>query len=33
MPITQAVYDVLFADKSPADAITALMLRPPRAEG
>ncbi|MBL7220433.1 MAG: NAD(P)-dependent glycerol-3-phosphate dehydrogenase [Phycisphaerae bacterium] len=33
MPITQAVYDVLFSDESPADAITALMLRPPRAEG
>lgn len=32
MPITQAVHDVLFADKAPADAIAALMERPPRAE-
>jgi len=32
MPITQAVHDVLFADKPPADAIASLMERPPRAE-
>ena len=32
MPITQAVHDVLFSDKAPADAIAALMERPPRAE-
>jgi len=32
MPITQAVHDVLFAYKSPADAIASLMERPPRAE-
>jgi len=32
MPITQAVHDVLFSEESPADAITALMERPPRAE-
>jgi len=33
MPITQAVYDVLFDGKSPLDAITDLMNRPPRGEG
>jgi glycerol-3-phosphate dehydrogenase (NAD(P)+) len=32
MPITAEVYAVLFADKSPAEATTALMLRPPRGE-
>ena len=32
MPITRAVYDVLFADKPPAEAIADLMDRPPRAE-
>jgi glycerol-3-phosphate dehydrogenase (NAD(P)+) len=32
MPITQAVHDVLFANKTPADAIADLMERPPRAE-
>ena len=32
MPITQAVYDVLFANTPPADAIASLMLRPPRSE-
>ncbi|MDP6044260.1 MAG: NAD(P)H-dependent glycerol-3-phosphate dehydrogenase [Phycisphaerae bacterium] len=32
MPITQAVHEVLFADKSPAEAISTLMERPPRAE-
>jgi len=32
MPITQAVHDVLFAGKSPAEAIANLMERPPRAE-
>ena len=32
MPITRSVYDVLFAGKTPADAIAALMERPPRAE-
>ena len=32
MPITRAVYDVLFAAKPPADAIADLMERPPRAE-
>ncbi len=33
MPITQAVYDVLFETKSPLVAITELMSRPPKAEG
>lgn len=32
MPITQEVYEVLFAGKSPAEATTSLMLRPPREE-
>ncbi len=32
MPITQAVHEVLFAGKSPAQAIATLMERPPRAE-
>jgi glycerol-3-phosphate dehydrogenase (NAD(P)+) len=32
MPITQAVHDVLFAGKSPTEAISTLMERPPRAE-
>jgi len=32
MPISQAVHDVLFAGKSPAEAIASLMERPPRAE-
>jgi len=32
MPITQAVYEVLFEDKSPLAAITELMQRPPKAE-
>ena len=32
MPITQAVYDVLFEKKTPLAAITELMSRPPRAE-
>jgi len=32
MPITQAVHDVLFTGKPPADAIASLMERPPRAE-
>ncbi len=32
MPITQAVYDVLFEGKSPLIAITELMNRPPKAE-
>jgi len=32
MPITHSVHDVLFAGKSPADAIADLMERPPRAE-
>ena len=32
MPITRAVYDVLFSGKSPADAIADLMERPPRSE-
>jgi glycerol-3-phosphate dehydrogenase (NAD(P)+) len=32
MPITQATYDILFADKSPRDAIAALMNRPLKAE-
>jgi glycerol-3-phosphate dehydrogenase (NAD(P)+) len=33
MPITQAVYEVLFEDKPPLIAITELMNRPPKAEG
>ncbi|RMF77419.1 MAG: glycerol-3-phosphate dehydrogenase, partial [Planctomycetota bacterium] len=32
MPITRAVYEVLFEDKSPLEAITELMNRPPKAE-
>jgi glycerol-3-phosphate dehydrogenase (NAD(P)+) len=32
MPITQAVYDVVFAGKTPIAAITELMQRPPKAE-
>jgi len=32
MPITQAVYEVLFEQKSPLVAITELMNRPPKAE-
>jgi glycerol-3-phosphate dehydrogenase (NAD(P)+) len=32
MPITQEVYEVLFEGKSPAEATTSLMLRPPREE-
>lgn len=32
MPITQEVYSVLFEGKSPAEATTSLMLRPPREE-
>jgi glycerol-3-phosphate dehydrogenase (NAD(P)+) len=32
MPITQAVYEVLFAGKSAKEAIASLMERPPRAE-
>lgn len=32
MPITQAVYDVVFAGKAPIAAITELMQRPPKAE-
>lgn len=32
MPITQATYDVLFANQSPRDAIAALMNRPLKAE-
>ena len=32
MPITAEVYAVLFEGKSPAQATTALMLRPPRDE-
>lgn len=32
MPITQAVYQVLFEDKLPVVAITELMNRPPKAE-
>lgn len=32
MPITQAVYDVLFEGKAPLTAITELMTRPPKAE-
>ncbi len=32
MPITQAVYDVLFSGKPPLEAITELMRRPPKAE-
>ena len=32
VPITQAVHDVLFAGKSPIDAISELMTRPPKAE-
>jgi len=32
MPITQAVYDVLFENKPPLVAITELMRRPPKAE-
>ncbi len=33
MPITRAVYEVLFENKSPLTAITELMNRPPKAEG
>lgn len=33
MPITTAVYQVLFEDKPPLVAITELMNRPPKAEG
>ncbi len=33
MPITRAVYDVLFEQKPPLVAITELMNRPPKAEG
>lgn len=32
MPITRAVYEVLFEDKSPLTAISELMSRPPKAE-
>ena len=32
MPITQAVYDVLFEQKEPLAAITELMNRPPKSE-
>jgi glycerol-3-phosphate dehydrogenase (NAD(P)+) len=32
MPITQAVHSVLFAGRSPRDAITELMSRPLKAE-
>jgi len=32
MPITRAVYDVLFENTPPLDAITSLMNRPPKAE-
>ena len=32
MPITQAVYDVIFEQKAPLTAITELMTRPPKAE-
>ncbi len=32
MPITQAVYDVLFREKTPDEAIAALMTRPVKAE-
>lgn len=32
MPITRAVYEVLFAGKSPLAAISELMTRPPKAE-
>lgn len=32
MPITQAVGDVVFSGRDPADAITELMNRPPKAE-
>jgi glycerol-3-phosphate dehydrogenase (NAD(P)+) len=32
MPITQAVYDVLFENKEPLTAISELMNRPPKAE-
>ena len=32
MPITEEVYAVLFEGKSPAEATTSLMLRPPREE-
>lgn len=33
MPITEAVHAVLFGGHAPLDAVTDLMLRPPRAEG
>jgi glycerol-3-phosphate dehydrogenase (NAD(P)+) len=33
MPITRAVYEVLFENKAPLTAITELMNRPPKAEG
>jgi glycerol-3-phosphate dehydrogenase len=32
MPITRAVYEVLFERKAPLVAITELMTRPPKAE-
>lgn len=32
MPITQAVYEILFEEKAPLVAITELMQRPPKAE-
>ena len=32
MPITRAVYDVLFEGKAPLVALTELMSRPPKAE-
>lgn len=32
MPITRAVYEILFEGKSPLEAITELMHRPPKAE-
>jgi glycerol-3-phosphate dehydrogenase (NAD(P)+) len=32
MPITRAVYQVLFEDKPPLVAVTELMNRPPKAE-
>ena len=32
MPITQAIYNVLFEQLSPIDAIKELMSRPPRSE-
>ncbi len=33
LPITTEIHHVLFANKSPAEATTALMLRPPKDEG